>query len=285
MALAIALIVIFLPLTYVATKVYEEMIMAMKQFSSADLNTSIDNMYVYVNNLGLPFTKEIISNISYSKESIIQMLNGAAPDVAGKTVEAAKGTISGIFQLFLCLVTAFFIIVESKSIKEFAYKISPLGKKDMDILTTKASETLYATLFGVIVISIVQSILAGIGLYFAGLSHVLFLTALMMITGTIPFVGTPVVWFPAVVYLFMSGSIVKAILLFLWGALFVGTIDNILRPMIVGSRTSLHPMLVFFSIIGGIILLGPVGIFAGPVILVIALCLIDIATNPDAGNN
>ncbi|MDQ5845942.1 MAG: AI-2E family transporter, partial [Acidobacteriota bacterium] len=92
----------------------------------------------------------------------------------------------------------------------------------------------------------------------------------------IPMLGAFVVWVPAAIYLAATGHYMKAILLVLWGTLVIGMIDNFLRPKLVGSRTKLHELLIFFAVLGGLKVFGVLGIVLGPVVLVLAMALIDV---------
>ncbi|PYX26894.1 MAG: hypothetical protein DMG82_00235 [Acidobacteria bacterium] len=83
----------------------------------------------------------------------------------------------------------------------------------------------------------------------------------------IPIVGTMLVWLPTGIYLMATGHLWKGIILILWGALVVGTIDNIIRPLVIGSKVELHPLLLLFSLLGGLQVFGFIGIFIGPVVI------------------
>ena len=90
----------------------------------------------------------------------------------------------------------------------------------------------------------------------------------------IPIVGTMLVWLPTGIYLMAAGHLWKGIILILWGALVVGTIDNIIRPLVIGSKVELHPLLLLFSLLGGLQVFGFIGIFIGPVVISVIAALI-----------
>ena len=98
----------------------------------------------------------------------------------------------------------------------------------------------------------------------------------MAFMALIPLVGTFVVWLPAAIYLLMAGSWAKALILVLWGVFVIGTIDNLLRPIIVGKTIQLHTVPAFLSMVGGLMLFGPAGIILGPVGLVVTMVLLEI---------
>jgi AI-2E family transporter/Crp-like helix-turn-helix domain len=87
------------------------------------------------------------------------------------------------------------------------------------------------------------------------------------ICSLIPILGTALVWVPAAIYLMATGHVVKGIVLTLFGALVVGMVDNIIRPLVIGSRVELHPLLLLFAVLGGLQAFGFIGIFVGPVVI------------------
>jgi predicted PurR-regulated permease PerM len=94
----------------------------------------------------------------------------------------------------------------------------------------------------------------------------------------VPIVGTALVWLPAVVILFAQGAYLKGVILLIWGALIVSLSDNFLRPILIGGRTQVHILLLFFGILGGLRVFGFLGLIAGPLVITICLALIDIYT-------
>jgi predicted PurR-regulated permease PerM len=98
----------------------------------------------------------------------------------------------------------------------------------------------------------------------------------MTFLSMIPMAGSFIVWVPAAIYLAATGHWAKALILAAWGALVIGTVDNFLRPKLVGEKTKLHELFIFFSVLGGLHVFGVVGIVLGPVVLAITLALLDV---------
>ena len=103
----------------------------------------------------------------------------------------------------------------------------------------------------------------------------------MVFLSMIPMLGAFLVWVPAAAYLALTGHPVKALLLVLWGTLVIGMADNFLRPKLVGERTKLHELLIFFAVLGGLQVFGVLGIVLGPVVLAITLALVDVFKTAD----
>jgi predicted PurR-regulated permease PerM len=97
----------------------------------------------------------------------------------------------------------------------------------------------------------------------------------MALLAVVPMVGAYVVWIPAALFLALEGSWGKSLILAVWGGVVVGTIDNLLRPVLVGNRLKLHTVLVCMSVVGGLMLFGPSGLILGPVILTVTTVLLE----------
>ena len=98
----------------------------------------------------------------------------------------------------------------------------------------------------------------------------------MGVLSVIPAVGAALVWIPGVIYLFVTGDYAWGIALAIWCALIVGTVDNILRPRLVGKDTKMSDLLILLSTLGGIVLFGVVGFIIGPIVAALFVTIWDI---------
>ncbi len=145
-------------------------------------------------------------------------------------------------------------------------EMAPLTDEDQsELLNTFVSVT-RATLKGRFIVGIVQGGLAGLSFWVAGIEGVLFWSSIMAIFSIIPSVGTAIIWFPAVVFLALNGQMGAAIGVGLWCALVVGTIDNILNPILIGKDTQMPDLLVLLTTLGGLGVFGISGVIIGPII-------------------
>jgi len=133
-----------------------------------------------------------------------------------------------------------------------------------------------ATVLGGGMTAIVQG--AAMGVLFAalGLPNVMLWSAIGALLSLIPFVGMALIWLPAAIYLFVTGAIGKAVILVLVQTLVIGSLDNVLRPLLMGSGVDMHTLVIFFSILGGIHYFGMLGILFGPIVLALALTCLDL---------
>lgn len=218
-------------------------------------------------------TREVFPNFSLHIETHIQNLVEFISKNLGPLV---SGTAFAILGIFLVVVSLFFFLKEGEEFVRLLTKISPLDDKyDREILG-KMQGTIQSVLKGTLFIAFIQGFLVGIGLLIFGVPNAALWGTLASITALVPGVGTAIVVIPAVLYLLLMGSNVAALGLFLWGALLVGLIDNILAPMLYGRGVPVHPLFVLFAVLGGITFFGPFGFLFGPVILSAFLALLHI---------
>jgi len=187
----------------------------------------------------------------------------------------AKDFFGFLFKLTLMLITLFFIYKDgSRSLQAF-WQVVPIGEKLRNTITETVSRVLGAVMFGVIMTCMVQGTLGGLGFWVAGLPSPFLFGTLMAIFAPIPFVGTALIWLPGAAYLLVQGQIMAGILLIAWGALAVGSIDNILRPLFISGRAHLPILVIVFGVLGGFLAFGLSGVVAGPVILALVLVFFD----------
>jgi predicted PurR-regulated permease PerM len=98
----------------------------------------------------------------------------------------------------------------------------------------------------------------------------------MTILAILPIVGPTLIWLPASVYLIITGSYIQGILLLAYGFLIISTVDNIIKPYLIGTKSKVHPVIILVGLIGGLKLFGLIGIIAGPLILSFLVVSINI---------
>jgi predicted PurR-regulated permease PerM len=209
---------------------------------------------------------------------------------AGEAVESAgsflfrnisvltRGTVAFILRFFLFLYSLFFFLLDGPAILRRVFGYLPLTEDDKTRLAERFLSVARATLKGTMVIGVVQGTLAGIAFAIAGIHSALFWGAIMIFFSMIPGVGTAIVWLPACVVLLARGRTGEGIFLLLFCALVVGTVDNLLRPRLVGHDTKMHPLLVLFSTLGGLLFFGVFGFLIGPIVGAVFVTVWDIAT-------
>lgn len=133
-------------------------------------------------------------------------------------------------------------------------------------------DTTRAVLYGLVLTALAQGALAGAGYAVAGLQAPILLGVLTAVFALIPF-GTPLVWGGVSLWLYLTGEVLAAAALALWGALVVSQIDNLLRPLVISNATRIPYILVLFAVLGGIAAFGLVGLFLGPIVIAVLLAV------------
>ncbi len=196
--------------------------------------------------------------------------------LAGQASALLGGSIRFVTQFALMLVTLFYFLRDRGALRNYVRLLLPLSPLETQELFDRVSATVHATLYGNLVVKMVQGLLGG-GMFWAlGLSAPFLAGLAMALFAMLPIVGTSLIWGPAVIALLMQGSYVKAIVLTLWGSLIISLLDNLLYPMLVGSELKLHTLGILFSVLGGLVIFGLAGIVVGPVILATTVALFDV---------
>jgi len=207
--------------------------------------------------------------------------------ITTKITESISGLLFSIpifmLDLFIVLFVMFFLFKDGKILIDKIERIMPLKDKYRKHVFKKLNNMAYAVIYGSIIIAIIQGTLGGIGFLIFGLPSPLLWGMAMIFASLIPYIGSSIIWFPASLILLFDGYIssdttliIKGILLLLYGIFIVGTIDNILKPKIIGDKAGIHPVLVLLGVVGGLNLLGFIGIVIGPIILAMLLTFVDI---------
>lgn len=179
-------------------------------------------------------------------------------------------------QFVITFFTLFYLFRDKRLIVKKVKSLMPFSQSEADKLFSRVSDTIYATIYGTFAVSLVQGILGGLMFWWLDLPSPLLWGIAMFLLSLIPVLGAPVVWIPAAIFLALTGDWGNALILVGWGALVIGSIDNLLYPVLVGDKLRLHPLLVFFSVIGGVSLIGSAGLVLGPVTVAITGMLIEI---------
>ncbi|NNE44597.1 MAG: AI-2E family transporter [Gemmatimonadetes bacterium] len=194
-----------------------------------------------------------------------------------KSISATtKGTVAFFFQFALLMYAMFFFFLDGTKLLDKILYYMPLGPDDEERMVGKFVSVTRATLKGTLLIGLLQGGLAGAGFWVAGVDGAVFWGTLMTLLSIIPGIGTALVWVPAVIVLIIMDRVVPGILLAVWCAVVVGSIDNVLRPRLVGRDTEMHDLLILFGTLGGIVMFGVVGVIVGPILAALFVTIWEI---------
>ena len=211
---------------------------------------------------------------------IVETLGNVAQSAGGFLVSGASkigaGTAAFLLNLFVMMYAMFFFLRDGRAILEKIFYYMPLHHEDEELVLQRFTSVTRATIKGTLVIGVIQGALAGIGFWIAGIDGAAFWGTIMVVLSIVPGIGAALVWVPAVIYLFVTGQTLAGTLLGIWCAAVVGTVDNVLRPMLVGKDAKMPDLLILVGTLGGLFLFGPIGFIIGPIVCGLFLTVWDI---------
>jgi predicted PurR-regulated permease PerM len=211
-----------------------------------------------------------------SQEFLAERLEGWTSAVANRTVGVVGGVVSALVQMVLVVFTMFYLFRDGENMRHALYDVLPLDRQQSHAIVQRTREVVGATVYGVLVIAAIQGSLGMFIFWALGLPSPLLWGVVMFFLSMIPMAGSFLVWVPAAIFLAATGAYTRAVVLVVWGLVVIGSIDNFLSPRLVGSRTRLHELLVFFSVLGGLQVFGVLGVVLGPVVVAITLALVEM---------
>ena len=186
----------------------------------------------------------------------------------------------GFFVMFFVI---YYLLIDGEKIYWKIRDILPLKGSHKDHVFERFNEIIWAVFYGNLSVAFIQGLVGMLGLFVLGVDSPILWGFVMMVFALIPYIGTAIVWLPAALNLIFKGYLensnsytIKGIILIIYGVLVISTIDNILKPKIIGSKANVHPVLVLIGILGGLNLFGFVGIILGPAILALIVAFFEI---------
>ena len=213
-----------------------------------------------------PFYEQLLPYREIILQKTGQLVGSISNLIVNGLSSATLGTANFLFMTFVFLYTMYFFQMDGvKLIRKILYYL-PLGSEDENLMLEKFTSVTRATLKGSLLIGVLQGGLAGVAFAVAGIDNAVFWATVMAVLSIIPSIGSALVWGPACAILMLQGSIGAGIGLLVFCAIVVGSLDNLLRPILVGKDTKMHELMIFFGTLGGIMMFGISGIFIGPLI-------------------
>jgi predicted PurR-regulated permease PerM len=224
----------------------------------------------------VPFAEELEPYKTSILAKLGQIAGSTGQFLVRSVSTVTRGTIGFILNAFVLLYAMFFFLVDGPAILQRVASYIPLSDDDRETILERGVAITRASLKGIFVIGVLQGVLVGIAFRVTGVDGAAFWGTVVMVLSAIPGLGAPLIWVPAVVYLWVTGQQGSAIGLLVWCVVVVSTVDNIVRPTVVGSEARMSDLLVLLSTLGGIALFGAVGIIIGPILAGVLLTTLEI---------
>jgi predicted PurR-regulated permease PerM len=211
-----------------------------------------------------PYRAEILLRVG-------DMVSGTGVFLFNALSATTRATVLFVFHFAVLLYTMFFFLIGGPRLLQGAASYLPLTDAEKHRMFDRFVSVTRATLKGTVLIGTAQGILGGLAFWVTGIEGPVFWGVVMTVLSIIPGIGGALVWVPAAVVLFAQGDVWRAVGLAAFCALVVGSVDNLLRPELVGRDTRMHELLIFFSTLGGLLMFGASGFIVGPILAALFL--------------
>ncbi|MFY2559695.1 AI-2E family transporter [Corallococcus terminator] len=263
---------ILAPLALVGWMVAREVFQFVGQ--AQDLLERVDLRHQFASSLPRGLSRYIRLDLesAETERSLMAAVTGGAAllkDLVGAGTEL-------VINMFLMTVAMYYFFLDGRRLVAEVTRLIPLDRRYFDAFSREFTDVAYAIVYGNTITAIIQGAVGFVGLLIAGVPHAGVWGAAMVLVALVPVGGTALVWGPIGAVLIAVGQVSEGIFLLAWGAFLVGSIDNVIRPRLCGSRMALHPLLVFLSMFGGLAVFGMMGLLVGPLIASIFMAMVRI---------
>jgi predicted PurR-regulated permease PerM len=186
------------------------------------------------------------------------------------TMSAAAGVGGALLSFALTVFTTFLLLRRGGQLVAAIPDFLPFERTRSDALLVRIRDVVHASMYGVVTIALIQGVLCGGMFWLLGVPGAALWAVVTVFASMVPLVGTAAVWVPGTAYLLATGAWPKGIVLAVWGAAVVSSVDNVLRPRLVAGRVRLSGLGMFVAMLGGLQAFGALGIILGPVVFATA---------------
>ncbi len=263
---ALIIILLIFPFIFVANAILTESTQFFHKIG--DINTIVDtiekeHISKYITNVDVSaYVKDMLSKLT------IKVMQG--------TEKFILGLPEKLLSFFVMLFTMFFLFRDGRKWTDIVKQELPLKERYKKHLSKRFNDTIYATLYGIIVTAFIQGAVGALGFYLFKVGSPILWGIVMVVLAMLPFLGAAFIWLPASVIKIASGDPANGVGLLLYGIFIISTIDNLIRPSIIGARGRIHPVLVLLGVLGGLQLFGLIGLIIGPLALALLVVFVEL---------
>jgi len=272
----IIVLIIFLPALIIGTLVFRESLQLYETLKPDAQNIDRNFRHIIDALADNPFADLFRINRAFLVEKTAEVVGGITNYIFVHLKELTQNTIGLIVKMAIMLYTLFFFIRDGEKFLRMAMRLSNLGMGRESFLYERFIVTARSTLKVTLIIGGIQGILGGLIFIATNVEGALIWGLLMILTAIIPVLGCSIIWAPAGVLMLLTGHIWEGVLILAAGVLVISMVDNLLRPILIGKDVEMHPLLIFLSMLGGIVLFGFSGFVIGPIIISLFLSLLQM---------
>ncbi len=267
LSVLLVLVIVVIPLFWITSMLVSEAVSVYRIIGSSQYSVS-DTVY--------NFEEMVTSLIPGLQIDLIGYAQQGAQWFAGNLGAIFVGTASTIFSFFIAMVGCFYLFRDGRRFVHSLIKISPLADMEDGLILKRMASAVRGVATGTVLIAIIQGVSSAIGFSIFGFDRAVLLGTVVAITALVPGIGPSVVFIPAAIYSLFVGDYVAGVGLIVWFLIAVSLLDNILGPYLMSRAHPMHPFLVLLSVLGGLVLFGPIGFIVGPVITSVFIVLLEI---------
>jgi predicted PurR-regulated permease PerM len=284
MTVILILIVLIGPITYLTLMLIDEVQIVAAKINDSNLgslkevvqkmNSTVlfEKIRVYTGGQYLVSEKVIMENVQ-------KMGKGLIKEFSIRISNILAAIIDFIFVLF----TTFFLFKDGPGLLSKTKDYMPFNEEQKERIAGQIKDMIVSTVYGGVIVAIIQGILGGIAYAFMGIEAPVMWGMAMSVMSFVPLLGTFAIWGPTSLYLVIEHNYTQGIGLFLFGVFVISMVDNILKPLIIGSRTKMPTIIILFSVLGGIKLFGVIGLIMGPLITAVFISVFEIFRRTEGG--
>ena len=212
-----------------------------------------------------------------SDQVIVENMKKVGKKIIDSLSEGFSNAVSVAANFVIMAFAIFFFLKDGVDFLQKIKNYLPFSEQQRERLASQIKDMMVSTIYGGVIVAIVQGILGGAAFAVLGIESPIFWGSAMALMSFVPLLGTSIVWLPASAMLLLQGAYGKGIGLMLIGIFVISMVDNILKPLIIGGRTKMPTVVIFFTVLGGIKVFGLLGLVMGPLVFALFLSVIDMA--------
>ena len=269
----ISLIIFLVPTSLLFYTIVTQLIdisnIGIKYFMNLDINELIHNPRLNEMIERLPFETSVEAIMKQIQDFSLSNLTFISSYLTRNVSSLLKSTGTFVSSFIFMMFSLFFFFVDGDYLIGQVRTLLPIDKKYIDRLFKQVSEGIKGIIFGNLFTGIFQGFCAFVVYSIFGVSNSFTFGFLTIIASFMPIIGTTIIWVPLGILFIIRGEIIKAIIFLIVSWFFITIPDNFVRPLLLGNRIELHPLFIFFAILGGVLFFGLSGIILGPLMFIL----------------
>jgi predicted PurR-regulated permease PerM len=269
-------LIILIPLIFIASLVVQEVQGMIVHFSQGTGSTQgvIDNIK---NNLSaIPLVKLLNLEKLINENTITDVLKGFSQNTLSILQSTYNSLAHFLFVIFIMFFSLFYLLIDGERLIKKIMQLSPIKDSYENTLIEKFNSITRAAIKGTVLIAIAQGLTGSLLFIVTGVASPILLGIMMTVAAVIPAIGSGLIWLPVGVIMLLLGHWTGGIIILATGGLLLSSIDNFIKPRLVGKDTQMHPLMILFATLGGIASFGITGFIVGPIVMALFVALWDI---------